>query len=636
MTLQILVFILFTCVPLNRANEIKKPKKPIDRREVDVIYSPYDGKGENGNKSSAVLSVNLEDLTDFTVCFAAMVDGLVDTPGHFADIATFWHILASFFVPEQVGLEIPFEEGSFAPYQWIHTCFSVNRVKGDATIVVNGIEKSKGKIFFLDKLRFLKVTLENTGMGISVIGFNMFASALTTELMEKMTKAESTECGKPGDFLSWDTAFKNWTLKGGARRERIKGPCQKESSLVIFSEPMSFPSGRACMWFCQNLGGHAPSVRTRENWDNLTKELDLLITDWSQHYQFWLAIRLGVKNKGDKWRDPYTGLPLDDYYKKELYNDTGKNDGAKSVYMSFEEKNQTWQWSLDIHGETSKTKCLCEKSALQLRGLCKNSPLRGKNEERGLQYFPRQCTKLSCKNTNDEESFLAGGISTKIAIDKGEWKLTHAKDDLFAVSEAPEGSYPLGKHAWNFYNDECYNGSYKAELKLTGCKDDEFTCDDGQCVDMKQRCDQTPQCEDDSDEKGCQLILLNEGYNQIVPPFTTGNCVEHEIVPAKINISIKLFNILSIDEVDNTIDLKFEIMLEWFDHRHTYNNLKEHRSFLNALNETDLDRIWLPIIFYDNTDQYKRTQRSWNGEWITNVMVSRKGNFTRSDILSFS
>ena len=52
------------------------PKEPIHEREVDVIYSPYEGMG--GSNSSAVLSVDLEDLNNFTVCFAFMIDGLAD------------------------------------------------------------------------------------------------------------------------------------------------------------------------------------------------------------------------------------------------------------------------------------------------------------------------------------------------------------------------------------------------------------------------------------------------------------------------------------------------------------------------------------------------------------------------------
>ena len=49
---------------------------------------------------------------------------------------------------------------------------------------------------------------------------------------------------------------------------------------------------------------------------------------------------------------------------------------------------------------------------------------------------------------------------------------------------------------------------YEIEIKLTGCKDYDFTCDNGQCIRMEQRCDQLPKCEDKSDEQNCRLLVL--------------------------------------------------------------------------------------------------------------------------------
>ena len=56
------------------------------------------------------------------------------------------------------------------------------------------------------------------------------------------------------------------------------------------------------------------------------------------------------------------------------------------------------------------------------------------------------------------------------------------------------------------------------ELKLTGCKEGEFTCNDGQCIKMEERCNQVPDCRDKSEENGCQLIVFENNYNKNVPP----------------------------------------------------------------------------------------------------------------------
>ena len=144
------------------------------------------------------------------------------------------------------------------------------------------------------------------------------------------------------------------------------------------------------------------------------------------------------------------------------------------------------------------------------------------------------------------------------------------------------------------------------------------------CAPIMRRCDQIPNCKDGSDEKGCQLVVLNEGYNKDAPPFSMESYAEDGIIiPAEVNITIKLLNVMSIDEVGNTVDLKFEIELEWFDHRLTYNNLKKNRAFLNKLNETDVQRIWLPLIIYQNTDQLETTRLGWINEWSTSVIIAR-------------
>ena len=166
------------------------------------------------------------------------------------------------------------------------------------------------------------------------------------------------------------------------------------------------------------------------------------------------------------------------------------------------------------------------------------------------------------------------------------------------------------------------------KTKNTGCKDSEYTCDDGSCVQIDQRCNQIPNCEDHSDEKGCELVVLNEGYKKDVPPFRMTNARKMPI-PVEVNVSIELFDVMSIDEVENTIDFKFEIELQWFDHRHSYNDLSGSHWFLNTLNETDLKRIWLPLIVYDNTDQFETTRLGMINELRTTVVIIPRGKFQR-------
>ena len=73
------------------------------------------------------------------------------------------------------------------------------------------------------------------------------------------------------------------------------------------------------------------------------------------------------------------------------------------------------------------------------------------------------------------------------------WQMKTAFFNTTAVSDAPDASFMLGKYNWTVKGDsaKCAKGNvYTKELKLTGCKKEEFTCDDGQCVAMEERCNQ--------------------------------------------------------------------------------------------------------------------------------------------------
>ena len=63
--------------------------------------------------------------------------------------------------------------------------------------------------------------------------------------------------------------------------------------------------------------------------------------------------------------------------------------------------------------------------------------------------------------------------------------------------------------------------------------------------------------------------------------------------------------------------------MEWKENRATYFNLKEDIS-LNALSKDDIERLWLPLIVYDNTDQKETTRLGDTWEWQTRVVVRRE------------
>ena len=93
-------------------------------------------------------------------------------------------------------------------------------------------------------------------------------------------------------------------------------------------------------------------------------------------------------------------------------------------------------------------------------------------------------------------------------------------------------------------------------------------------------------CNDESDEDNCRLIVFKDNYNSKVPPFTI-NKVDKSLVPVKVKVSTSLMNVLAISEFSHTIDLKLGITLEWYENRVLYHNLKTEEA-LNVLSETEV------------------------------------------------
>ena len=130
------------------------------------------------------------------------------------------------------------------------------------------------------------------------------------------------------------------------------------------------------------------------------------------------------------------------------------------------------------------------------------------------------------------------------------------------------------------------------KIKVTACGSGQFTCDDGQCVPIDERCNQISNCRflyifnhwnffkrrypifiyrDESDEDGCKMLVMKENYNKKISPFDF-DYESSMVIPVNVNISMAVMDILSISETDLVYVLKFRFLMVWYDNRLGWKN----------------------------------------------------------------
>ena len=419
---------------------------------------------------------------------------------------------------------------------------------------------------------------------------------LSIEKMEVMTRGVS--CAEEGDYLAWRDM--EWILHGQARKETIEKEetCEEKPLVDLFYTP--FPSMDSCMHTCENLGTRAPSVATFEEWSRLQAFLKKKIFEKGLNtLQIWLSIT--DRQAEDVWKDFYTREVLQNF----TYPWAGsKPDGGQVENCARLYDENYWADRECVNPDFA---CMCSYKPyanLKLRGLRPGSTI-------DVDYRPMN------KKSDIREMKLQGLTHTSIdyAEEEKMWKLDVIDSNVTGTSSASFVSFTLGKHNWTIRG---HKDTYTTELKMSGCQEKEFTCNDGQCVNMDLRCNQLPDCRDKSDELNCKILVLEDGYNMEVPPVDSSD-------PVDVSVSIDLLKLVDINEEDYSIEIQFEISLVWKEKRAMYHNLKK-RDSLNALSQNDIKLLWLPEMVYENTDQKETTRLGefGNGEWKTKVIVRKE------------
>ena len=126
----------------------------------------------------------------------------------------------------------------------------------------------------------------------------------------------------------------------------------------------------------------------------------------------------------------------------------------------------------------------------------------------------------------------------------------------------------------------CYKGLDEERLLLlSSCKDGQFTCDNGECIAILNRCDGVAHCPDLSDEKACNLVSVDP------EKYLKGKTPPSGSATLPVEVSSQVWVILDIQEVGQVIKLQFQLSLKWYDSRVEYYNLKDNEKMNTLLYE---------------------------------------------------
>ena len=176
-----------------------------------------------------------------------------------------------------------------------------------------------------------------------------------------------------------------------------------------------------------------------------------------------------------QWQNYYTGIKVETSF-GVISKSVAKGDPSRNCGLLVPPWNGWTDWQCQIP-PAQPISFACEHPGqmyLQLRGLCP-----GSNIDRF--YVPRNKERSGAMQ-------IIGLETTIIEYDKTLklWVMNELSQNTSALMKGSLDSYALGSHQWSIENDneKCSeNGeAYMRMFKLTGCRNGEFTCNDGQCI----------------------------------------------------------------------------------------------------------------------------------------------------------
>ena len=92
---------------------------------------------------------------------------------------------------------------------------------------------------------------------------------------------------------------------------------------------------------------------------------------------------------------------------------------------------------------------------------------------------------------------------------------------------------------------------------------------------------------------------IDSSYNKFLTPPLPADAKSEKLT---INSSVQLQSLDSFNSIEGKFSVKFRVVLQWFDGRLLFNNLRTPPD-INTLQPNEVGEIWFPYFIFDNTNK---------------------------------
>ncbi|XP_068224918.1 uncharacterized protein [Palaemon carinicauda] len=386
---------------------------------------------------------------------------------------------------------------------------------------------------------------------------------LSREELLKTKNCESTIL--PGNIISWVSS--PWEIYGEVNEVHENYCDELDKPVFFFQTAMPFKEA------LEKLEIYGMSLARPQTWKSLTHLSTRLEKSGSQCSTSFSSYRFGwITNSGhfQYFINNYS-LPNDD---------TNNQCVDQSADFIHEPPMLLTSHEVIFSSLTCDSFCffgeyLNSRSIFHLRGLCKN----------GKSPKTRLALEFVFSLNPNGDYFLAGltGMSIQTG-NESKWFLIN-NDDNSQIASTYCTTVPVGRMEWKAENSNLSLCDDSRMLVLSKCSyEEEFTCDDGSCINITSRCNMIPECNDWSDEKNCTRIKLPTAYMSDIPPK----------LPMDFSIAVDIYHV-EVNLLKMTVSLELSIEIIWYEERISFKNLQPDPEANLILKQRGKDwPIWVP------------------------------------------